>query len=90
MVQLDIAMLFSAKPTISSRKTFPCQALIVVCLLTSDTNILALDGLTTQAVVQALERHSSRYCVPAQLFVDSGTQLEKLQDASFPLRDVCA
>ena len=87
-VQLDIAMSFQAKPTINSRKTFPCHALIVVCLLTSATNILALDGLTTQAVIQALERHSSRYGVPAQLFVDCGTQLEKLQDASFQLRDV--
>ena len=88
-IQLDIAMSFSAKPTITSRKTFPCHALVIVCLLTSATNILVLDGLTTQAVVQALERHSSRYGVPAQLFVDSGTQLEKLQDASFQLRDVC-
>ena len=88
-VQLDIAMSFPAKPTITSRKTFPCHALVIVCLLTSATNILAMDGLTTQAVVQAIERHSSRYGVPAKLFVDCGTQLEKLQDASFSLRDIC-
>lgn len=87
-VQLDIAMSFKAKPTIHSRKTFPCHALIIVCLLTSATNILVLDGLTTQAVVQAIERHGARYGVPAHLFVDSGTQLEKLQDASFQLRDI--
>ena len=54
-VQLDIAMSFTAKPTITSRKTFPCHALVIVCLLTSTTNILAMDGLTTQAVVQAIE-----------------------------------
>ena len=54
-VQLDIAMSFTAKPTITSRKTFPCHALVIVCLLTSATNILAMDGLTTQAVVQAIE-----------------------------------
>ena len=87
-VQMDIAMSFKAKPTINSRKTFPCHALIIVCLLTSATNILVLDGLTTQAVVQAIERHSARYGVPAHLYVDSGTQLEKLQDASFQLRDI--
>ena len=87
-IQLDIAMSFVAKPTIKSRKTFPCHALIIVCLLTSATNILVLDGLTTQAVVQAIERHSSRYGLPSKLFVDSGTQLEKLQDASFQLRDI--
>ena len=84
-VQLDIAMSFAAKPTINSRKTFPCHALVIVCLLTSATNILAMDGLMTQAVVQAIERHSARYGVPAKLFVDCGTQLEKLQDASFSL-----
>ena len=49
-----------------------------------------MDSLTIQAVVQALERHSSHYGVPAQLFVDSRTQLEKLQDANFQLRDVYA
>jgi hypothetical protein len=87
-VQLDIAMSFKAKPTITSRKTFPCHALIIVCLLTSATNILTMDGLTTQAVVQAIERHAARYGIPGHLYVDSGTQLEKLQDANFQLRDV--
>ena len=87
-IQLDIAMSFQAKPTITSRKTFVCNALIIVCLLTSATNILVLDGLTTQTVVQALERHASRYGVPARLYVDSGTQLEKLQDAHFQLRNI--
>ena len=87
-IQLDIAMSFVARPTIKSKKTFPCHALIIVCLLTSATNILVLDGLTTQAVVQAIERHSSRYGLPSRLFVDSGTQLEKLQDAKFQLRDI--
>ena len=81
-------MSFMTKPIIKSRKTFPCHALIIVCLLTSATNILVLDGLTTQAVVQAIERHSSRYGLPSKLFVDSGTQLEKLQDAKFQLRDI--
>ena len=28
--------------------------------------------------------------MPAKLFVDCGTQLEKLQDASFSLQDICA
>ena len=88
-VQVDIAMYFNAKPRITSKKTFSCHALVIVCLLTSATNIHVLEGLTTQAVIQALERHASRFGVPAQMFVDSGTQLEKLQDAQFQLRDVC-
>jgi hypothetical protein len=36
----------------------------------------------------ALERHSSRYGAPAHIFVDAGTQLEKLQDTSFSLRAI--
>jgi hypothetical protein len=79
---------FSARPTLKSSKTFKAHAVVIVCLLTSATNILVIDGLTTQAVVQALERHAARYGVPGHVFVDAGTQLEKLQDTSFNLRDV--
>lgn len=87
-VQIDIAMSFKAKLSATSKKTVPCSALVVVCLLTSATSILAMEGISTQAVIQALERHSYRYGTPAHMFVDAGTQLEKLQDASFQLKDV--
>ncbi len=40
--------------------------------------MLAFEGLETQDVVLAIERHSSRHCVPAILFVDNGTQLMAL------------
>jgi hypothetical protein len=84
----DIAMAFKAKPFKDSRKSFPAHALVMVCLVTSSTNILVLDGLSTQAVTQALERHAARYGMPAVIYVDPGTQLVKLRDASFDLRDV--
>ena len=87
-VQMDIAMGFKARPTNDSRKSFTAHALVIVCLLTSATSILEIDGLTTQTVVMALERHASRYGMPAHIFVDSGTQLEKLSDTHFSLRDV--
>jgi hypothetical protein len=87
-VQMDIAMGFKARPTNDSRKSFTAHALVVVCLLTSATSIMVIDGLTTQTVVMALERHASRYGMPAQVFVDSGTQLEKLNDTHFSIRDV--
>ena len=87
-VQMDIAMGFKARPTNDSRKSFTAHALVVVCLLTSATSIMVLDGLTTQTVVMALERHASRYGMPAHIFVDSGTQLEKLGDTHFSLRDL--
>ena len=81
-------MAFRAKPRNHSRQSFPCHALVLVCLTTSSTSILVLDGLTTETVVQALERHASRYGMPGHIFVDSGTQLEKLKDTSFDLREV--
>jgi len=87
-VMMDIAMGFKAKPMKESRKCFSANALVIVCLLTSATSILVLDSLESQAVVSAIERHSSRYGVPAQIFVDAGTQLEKLKDTSLSLRDL--
>jgi len=87
-IQLDIAMGFKARPTNDSRRSFTAHALVVICLLTSATSIMVLDGLTTQTVVMGLERHASRYGMPAHIFVDSGTQLEKLSDTHFSLRDV--
>ena len=87
-VMMDIAMGFKAKPTKDHRKCFTANALVIVCLLTSATSILVLDGLETQAVVSAMERHASRYGVPAHVFVDAGTQLEKLRDTEFSLRDM--
>jgi hypothetical protein len=36
----------------------------------------------------AMERHASRYGVPGHVFVDAGTQLEKLKDTCFTLRDL--
>jgi len=87
-IMADIAMGFKAKPTATHRKCFSANALVVVCLLTSATSIMVLDTLETQAVVMALERHASRYGVPAHVFVDAGTQLEKLRSCEFALRDM--
>ena len=57
----DIAYGFRAKPYQNSRKTYKIYALIVVCMLTSATNILVLESIETQEVVAAIERHSARY-----------------------------
>ena len=53
--------------------------------MTGATNILALEGLETADVVQALERHVSRHRIPAVIFVDNGTQLKTLSQAKFSL-----
>jgi hypothetical protein len=87
-VMMDIAMGFKAKPYKDARRSLQANALVIVCLLTSATSIHVLDSLETQAVIMALERHASRYGTPAHVFVDAGTQLEKLKDTSFSLRDM--
>ena len=84
----DIAYGFKAKPYPEARKEYKLYALVIVCVLTSATSILAIEGLATQNVIQALERHSSRYGVPNRIFVDNGTQLIALQNTEFSLRDV--
>ena len=85
---IDTVFGFVGQPYKNARKTFKVYALIIVCLLTGAVNIMAIEGLETQDVVQALERHSDRYGVPAVAYVDNGTNLIKLQDAKFSIRDV--
>jgi hypothetical protein len=87
-MMMDIAMAFKAKPYKDARRTMPAHALVMVCLLSSATDIMVIDGLSTQAVVLALQRHAARYGMPAEIYVDPGTQLHKLNDAFFDLRDV--
>ena len=89
-VMMDIAYGFTARPYPHARKTYKVYALIFVCILTSATNILVLEAIETQHVVNAIERHSARYGVPAQVFVDSGTQLVALKHAKFSIRDLDA
>ena len=59
-------------------------------MLTGATNILCLEGLETQDVVGALERHASRHGVPAHVYVDNGTQLLSLKQVKFSIRDIDA
>ena len=53
-------------------------------MLTGATHILMLEGLETQHVVQAIERHASRYGVPGELFIDNGT----LEHVRFSITDI--
>jgi hypothetical protein len=85
---MDIATGFKGKPTKNAREYVPISALVIVCMTTSATSILTLESLSTAAVIQALERHASRYGMPAELYVDSGTQLINLQNAGFDVRGI--
>ena len=83
----DICYGFKGKPHKNARTSVKIYALVIVCLLTSATSILALEGLETQDVVLALERHSALHGVPATIYVDQGTQLVSLDKVSLSLRD---
>ena len=61
---MDIAFNFSGKTHKKSRIFVKIYALVIVCIMTGATNILALEGLETVEVVQALERHASRHGIP--------------------------
>ena len=69
-------------------KVLPEEDQIIVCLLSGATNIMALEGIETQDVCAAIERHSNRYGVPGFIFVDNRTQFKALQYAKFSIRDM--
>ena len=79
LFQMDIAYGFSAVPWKKARNKVPLYALVIVCILSSATSILSLEGLECQDVVAALERHISWHGVPAVLYEDNGTQLVSLE-----------
>ena len=83
VVMIDIAMGFNANTFKNARKTCKIYALVIVCLLSSATNILTLEGCETQDICLALERHAARYGVPSCVHVDSGSQLVALKKAEF-------
>ena len=85
---IDIAYGFPGQAYLKARKRVDIYALVIVCILSGATDILALESLETQNVVQALERHSARHGVPAHIFIDNGTQLKALKTANFRIQDV--
>merc|ERR1712121_294423 len=86
--QVDTVFGFSAQFFKGARRTIKVYALIICCLFTGATNILTLESLSTRDVLQALERHAARYGMPAIIYIDNGTQLMALSNASFNLKDL--
>ena len=89
-MMIDIAYGFKGLCYKRARTSIKIYALVGVCLLTGATSILALEGLETQDIVGAIERHSSRHGVPSDIFIDNGTQLLALKHAKFSIRDIHA
>ena len=88
--QADIVYGFKGQSYKRSRSVTKIYALVIVCILTGATSILALEGIELQDVVSAIERHSARYGVPQNLFIDNGTQLAALRDTIMKVRDIDA
>ena len=87
-VMIDIAYGFQGQPFKNARKKVNVYALVIVCLLTGATSIIALEGIETQDVVLAIEKHSYLHGIPAEAFIDNGTQLKALQHASFSIQAI--
>jgi hypothetical protein len=85
---IDIAYGFPGIPYKNARKRVHVYALVIVCILTGATNIIALEGIETQDIILAIETHSSYYGVPAEVFIDNGTQLKAMEHASFSITDL--
>ena len=62
--------------------------MVIVCLMSGATSILAMEGIETQDVAQALEKHSCKHRVPAEAYIDQGTQLKALENAKFSIKDL--
>ena len=87
-VQMDVVYGFSGKPFSNARTKVKLYALCIVCISTSATNILCLENISTQDIVNAILRHSSRYGLPTNVFVDNGSQLIAIKHAEFSIRDL--
>ena len=81
---LDLAYGFPSHPFKGARKTIKVYAIVIVCIMSRATNIMTLEGIETQAIV----RHSARYGVPAEMFINQGTQLKAMEQAVFSVKDL--
>ena len=84
----DLAQNFMVKSRFAGRQSMKAPALVCCCLLSGATAIYMLEDWSVSAVLQGLERHSCRYGVPTQIFIDAGSQLKKLSSAVYSIIDL--
>jgi len=85
--QIDIISKFKAHD-INVRTSRECYVLILVCCLTQAVSLHVMERYDTDSVVSALIRHSGRFGWPKYILPDEGSQLLKLKDLKFSLRDL--
>ena len=62
---MDICYGFKGQADKRARTVIKVYGLVIVCLMSGATNIMALEGIETQNICMAVERHSNRYRVPS-------------------------
>ena len=85
---MDICYGFKGQACKRAQTVIKIYGLVIVCLMSGATNIMALEGIETQDMCMAVEKHANRYGVPGFIYVDNGTQLKALQHATFSVRDL--
>ena len=75
---MDICYGFKGQAYKRARTVVKIYGLVIVCLMSGVTNIMTLEGIETQDVCMAVDKHSNRYGVPGFIYVDNGTQLKAL------------
>ena len=90
-IMINVAYGFPGRPYKRARApkvSIKFYALVIVCIMSGATSIWMMEGLETQDVIQALERHTTRHGVPADIHVDNGSQLKALKHGKFTVLDV--
>ena len=85
--QIDIACSFNSYG-LNTRVTKPAFFMIFVCMVSNAVSITVLEDLTTDSVVCAIDRHSSRYGYPKYLLPDLQSSFAKLEDLRVCFRDI--
>ena len=88
-ISIDLAQDFNCKIRFNARdkQTMRCPALVSVCITTGAVSIFMCENWSTESVIAALNRHSNRYGAPNTVFIDQGSQLKKIKEASFKIND---
>ena len=70
---MDIAYKFKGQAYKRARTVVKIYAVVIVCIMSGATNILAVEGIQTQDIIGASERHSARHGINSESPMDEIT-----------------